>query len=479
MTNLQFVIPLYHVENDGIGFKPDIMLNPIKKLNRTYLNHLVTREDTTLKQLEYLNGFLTSNHCTFRGEPMPLLLKPNFLSKKQYRAVSYAVETISSALNKFIRLYLNDRYVQEAMKFSEKENELFSFNPGYGNPLVISRLDAFLQGYSIRYLEFNCDSPAGTAYSDIMEQGFSKLFEDYPFMKQWEIVFVHRQHILLEALLQCYREFRTHQESLPEKPVIAIVDWTDVSTSSEFLILQDFFESRGIKTIVGSPVNFSIDRGKARLDGQEVHLVYKRVITRELLDRWEEVQEFIRSIRENRVCCCNSFQSYIVGSKKVLALITDPRFQNVFNRKELAIIKKTIPWTKILSDSKVKYRSRLVRLKEFTLENKNSLVLKPANLYGGKDVHLGPETDQETWEAILNEHLDDESWIVQEFVEIPRDVYPVIDNGVRLEWKKVNLNPFALLGKYSGSITRVSDSSVINVSAGGGLVPTMRIKRKK
>ncbi len=455
------------------------MLDPIKKLNQVYLNHLATREERAEEQLEFLNRYLIDNHCTFRGEPMPLLLKPNFLSKKQYQVVSYAVEKVSSALTKFIRLYLNDPLVQEIMRFSDKEHFLFSFTPGYKNPLVISRLDAFLHSYSIRFLEFNCDSPAGPAYSDVMEMGFSRLFEEYDFMKSWEIVLMHRQELLLEALLTCYQEFRLNQPSLPEKPVIAIVDWTDVSTSSEFLILQDFFERRGFNTIVGSPVNFSISSEKTFLDDREVHLVYRRVITRELLDRWEEVQEFIRSVEENRICCCNPFQSYVVGNKKVLALITDPRFQHIFDRKELGIIKQTIPWTKILSDSKVKYRSRSVLLKDFILENKDLLVLKPANLYGGKDVYLGPETDQETWEGILYKHLDDESWIVQEFVEIPQDIYPVIQNGVRLERKKVNLNPYGLLGKYSGSITRVSDSSVINVSAGGGLVPTIRIKRRK
>jgi len=115
----------------------------------------------------------------------------------------------------------------------------------------------------------------------------------------------------------------------------------------------------------------------------------------------------------------------------------------------------------------------------FVAENKKLLVLKPANLYGGKDVFLGPETDQETWELIINKHLHDESWIVQEYVNIPHDLYPVVQKGLKLEFKKVNINPFALLEKYSGSITRVSDNSVINVSTGSGLVPTMCAKRIK
>ena len=120
------------------------MLDPIVNLNQSYLNHLADREKRSSKQLELLNKFLIDNNCTFRGEPMPLLLKPNFLSYKQSQAVSYAVEKISGALSKFIRLYLHSPAVQHIMKFSDKENYLFSFDHGYTNPLVISRLDGFL-----------------------------------------------------------------------------------------------------------------------------------------------------------------------------------------------------------------------------------------------------------------------------------------------------------------------------------------------
>ena len=109
-----------------------------------------------------------------------------------------------------------------------------------------------------------------------------------------------------------------------------------------------------------------------------------------------------------------------------------------------------------------------VKLKDFIPENKNILVLKPANMYGGKDVFIGRETDPGTWEQVMNAHILDESWIVQEYIDIPRDTYPEIDLPFRLKDKYININPFALLGQYSGSITRVSDHPVINVSAGGG-----------
>jgi hypothetical protein len=37
---------------------------------------------------------------------------------------------------------------------------------------------------------------------------------------------------------------------------------------------------------------------------------------------------------------------------------------------------------------------------------------------------------------------------------------------------KVNTNPFYVAGHQVGAVTRASRSSVINVSAGGGSVPT-------
>ena len=67
--------------------------------------------------------------------------------------------------------------------------------------------------------------------------------------------------------------------------------------------------------------------------------------------------------------------------------------------------------------------------------------------------------------------------MVQEYITIPHDRFPEIGDTVKFKQKYVNINPFALLGRYSGAITRVSDSQVINVSAGGGLVPTLVVEK--
>jgi hypothetical protein len=39
--------------------------------------------------------------------------------------------------------------------------------------------------------------------------------------------------------------------------------------------------------------------------------------------------------------------------------------------------------------------------------------------------------------------------------------------------KRFNINPFGVGGRYAGTITRISDRAVVNVSAGGGLLPSV------
>ena len=56
---------------------------------------------------------------------------------------------------------------------------------------------------------------------------------------------------------------------------------------------------------------------------------------------------------------------------------------------------------------------------------------------------------------------------------IPEEPFPLLEGDeVAIVPLKVNANPFYVAGAEVGAVTRASRSSVINVSAGGGSVPT-------
>jgi hypothetical protein len=73
-----------------------------------------------------------------------------------------------------------------------------------------------------------------------------------------------------------------------------------------------------------------------------------------------------------------------------------------------------------------------------------------------------------------------EDFIVQEYLPVPEEMFPTIEDGhVHMRLKHFNINPFGIGGRYAGSITRISDRAVINVSAGGGLLPSVIGRHKR
>ena len=82
------------------------------------------------------------------------------------------------------------------------------------------------------------------------------------------------------------------------------------------------------------------------------------------------------------------------------------------------------------------------------------------------------------WESVLETARRDR-YVAQEYIPIPEIELPVFtEDGFRFEKKKINMNFFAFNGKYAGGMARVSDSSIINISAGGGLIPLLAARRK-
>jgi glutathione synthase/RimK-type ligase-like ATP-grasp enzyme len=128
----------------------------------------------------------------------------------------------------------------------------------------------------------------------------------------------------------------------------------------------------------------------------------------------------------------------------------------------------------------VSYGSWTIDLLPFVSDNRERLVLKPASSYGGHKVSLGMETEQDRWEEIIAAHAERADFVVQEYVPVPEEMFPTVEDGhVQMRLKRFNINPFGIGGRYAGSITRISDQAVINVSAGGGLLPSVIGRHKR
>ena len=151
--------------------------------------------------------------------------------------------------------------------------------------------------------------------------------------------------------------------------------------------------------------------------------------------------------------------------------MTDEKSQHLFTGKERKIINDTIPWTRFMKESKTTWRNQTIDLFPYVRKNKDRFVLKPNAGYGGFGVTIGSIVDTGTWEKVLDQIASGESWVVQEEVYIPQDSLPDFTSGLAWKTKNVNINFFAFDGQFGGGMVRVSDSKIINIHQGGGLIP--------
>jgi uncharacterized circularly permuted ATP-grasp superfamily protein len=186
----------------------------------------------------------------------------------------------------------------------------------------------------------------------------------------------------------------------------------------------------------------------------------------------------IRAVRERAVCMVNPFSCKLMHKKASLALLSDERNAHLFSAEEAKAIEAHIPWTRVVEERRTKFGGKDIDLPAFIRENRERLVLKPNDEYGGKGIVLGWEATDAEWEAGLAA-ANEEPYIVQDRITLPTEAYPsVVDGELKIFDRMLDTAPFAVDGAYiEGCMTRLGTAALLNVTAGGGSnVPTYVIE---
>lgn len=453
------------------------MIEHIGRVNMDYMVRLANDPDRARDEMRRIEAYNAEQGALFGKDPIPVSIKPNFISPRQRELIETAVSGLLSALNRFVDLWLDSQELQDLWGVSDPELELLKADPGYDHPIQVARFDGFLQNHKLKFIEFNCDSPGGAGYSDVIGEAFNDLFQrDHGFELATAVNTRQRTRHLADALIHSYREWRARgHRDRPDEPFTVVTDWRDVGSLPDIEITVRKFNENGLDAVFADPRDLVLEDDGLYLGERRVDLVYKRVIVKELVAE-PEAKDLAEAYLQGQVCMVNSPRSVIVGNKKILAALRRPDVMAALTPEERQAVRDHVPWTEILREGRAEFKGFTVNLKDFVVDNREKLVLKAAQSYGGKDVFLGFETTQEKWEALVEEHIHGNAWVVQALVEIPKELFPrVTDDDIQMELLNVNINPFVFGGRYAGSYTRVSRANVINVSKGGGIAPTMTV----
>jgi len=452
-------------------------------------HELLRDEDLAESSRVMLDEGLEQARLIFGGRRLSPYLRPHFVSEEDFERICRVCETVWSAIEKVKDAAITDSSLIDDLGLTEIERDLISIDPGYRAVSPTARLDSFLTDTAYSFVELNGESPAGIAYVDAAYDIFSKLPVMQKFAETYNLRPLYGSRYMLDVLLDSYREYRgTHPT--PDSTTgggpggalhIAIVDLKDRPTQSEFELFKEFFEREGYPTVICSPDQLRFENNRLSAGEFEIDIVYKRLLVNEYLPIIKEAPALLDAYRAGAVCMVNSFRSKLIHKKALFAVLTDQRRAHLFTADEQAAIRDHVPWTRLVRAENTDHFGDEVDLLEFIKLNKEKLVLKPNDDYGGHGITIGWNAEDDVWQEAMESALADGDYLVQERVPTARETFPALqeDGTIQFAEQLVDLDPLLFNGKVRSAFTRLSFSELANVSSGGGMVPTFIISERK
>ncbi|MDQ7822466.1 MAG: glutathionylspermidine synthase family protein [Candidatus Eremiobacteraeota bacterium] len=451
------------------------ILEQLDKEYRKLMHWMVKNPVEALEARRDFQERVIKKRCIHGEEPFNLTLMPLFLKEKSHGLLRDTTEQADRLIDKVVKLYFKDPYVHDYFPYWNIPKEWIDADPLYPKPTVINRHDILYDGKKLKFIEFNTDNPGGIGWTDLYEELFRehplymKLIKEYEVNKERAIV-----KGLMDAILECY-----HAMNFSEPPRVALVNFRGLAGNyPESEIVRDFFTEHGIEATITDARDFELKEGRL-FAGSIKYPIIMRALRAEFYMRYpRDLRDFIKGVTGGAACVINSFRALIGSHKTIHSFLSNPLNSHYFSDNEVKFIKKYIPWTRRLDETvTLSVEGDEVILRSYMLANREKLVIKPSSGAGGYNVMVGKSTPELKWKETVEEYQGDPSWIVQEYMAIPEIKVPVIKkNKIVIESKFFNLSPYCIGGKYVGVLGRVSAKDVINISAGGGIIPVFPLR---
>ncbi|HET6781928.1 MAG TPA: hypothetical protein VFH67_07515 [bacterium] len=434
--------------------------------------HDLLTDDVAAESMAQLEDQTQRRGLFFGERPLCTVLRPRFLTVEGYAFIREHSRTVLRAFDKAFQTAVATDSFRAQFNLAPWEEELVRHDPGFRDPSPTSRLDAFFvaERNELLFTEYNAETPAAPAYNDVLSEVFYGLPSMRAFLRNYEVRPLPVRHGVLHALLDAYRQWSGTRDA----PRIAILDWREVPTYSEFVLFAEYFRSQGLECVIVDPREVEYQNGRLVAGDFVITLIYKRVLISELVAHGGLDHPVVRAVRDGAACMVNPFRCKLLHKTASLAVLQDERNAHLFDRGERAAIEAHILWTRLIEERRTVYRGQHIDLVPFILEHREQLVLKPNDDYGGRGVVLGWLVDQRGWEQAVQTALA-EPYVVQERITLPSEPYPSVQNGrLQVIDRLLDTNPYVFHGTYvDGCLTRLSTDEMLNVTAGGGsTVPT-------
>ena len=409
------------------------------------------------------------------GRAISPVLRPHFLSGRDYAAMAKTAETISSAMARVEQMAISTPSLLARIQLLPAERMLAQVEPGYAFG-VTSQLDTILNNGSMKFSNHHADAPAGVIYGDTLADVYYEAPPVKEFRKKYKLKKLGGTKFLLSALVKAYKDFGGKQK----KPRIAIAELKQpfAGGPGDFAQLAEFFSSEGYPCEVVSPEHLEYRNGVLRRGEFVIDILYRRIRLQEFLVRFDLSHPMVRAYKERAICMVNSFRAEVGAKRAIFDLLTDDSVTSKFPAIERRAIKEHIPWTRVVQAAKTTHKGHTVDLPDFVMKHRAKLILKPNDDSPDQHSFRGSETDDLGWEKALRQAMRT-PYVVQEVADPAKVVFPLMQYGsLMMKEMQVDVHPHSFYGKVHGCSSWLSIAGSQSFSTLTGLAPTFVLEGK-
>ena len=355
---------------------------------------------------------------------------------------------------KVIREYRTHADFRALYPFSKELEELILLPPSYEGFLPIARFDLF----------YNEDT-GDFMFCEINADGTAAMLRD-PELRKALIHNPAHQAVIREYDLQPFELFDSWvhtfldlYETWPKKkadPQIAIVDILENATLRDFEEYARRFQAAGLRCEICDVRSLQYRDGALWSPaGNRIDAIYRRAVTADLMDHYDEITDFLDAVRDGAVFLAGAFETQLVHSKWLFYVLHQERTKSILTAEERAFVEEHIPLT-------VRFSPEYISLAEVQ-SHKDDFILKPMDAYASKGIYAaGHEYTQEDWNAVTAD-LYDKGYICQQYCR------QYLTENIDFAWGDGQWHPYINMpglymynGVFSGFLMRMAcDEKII------------------
>lgn len=388
---------------------------------------------------------------------------PKIFSQQDKKIFQSIVKTTYGIFSKVIEAYKKDAEIRKLFGFSSELEELILCEPAYASPIPICRIDIFYQEKTkdFAFCEFNTDGTSAMnenkRLNDFLK--LNNIYQNDP----------HAYEILelvdswADALISTMKQ----DPIVSPSSRIGICDFLENAYYTELYVFEKVFQEKGYDCEVIDIRQLEYTNGKliSKKTQKPIDVIYRRAVTRDVIDHYDEIQPFIQAYKDHAFCCIGAFQTQLVHHKQITQVLMDPLMQKYFTKEEVGFIEAHCPLTYDLTEN----------ILEKVADDKDRWIIKPKDSYASKGVWAGVDLHPEQWKKVLHNHLD-QNYIVQRYVTPYRTInIDLVNHDAFMEYSNMT-GLYVYNGEFAGVYSRLSDGGIISTQYNEKTISTLFLR---